>query len=187
MKTTILTVMKKLKNFIYGAWRCKVLTAYRIKHLNMSAFRMIKNLSWNLRTCLFHRKGLDTSKMLFIDRVQNGKHVSRFCLDHSRARNAGVIRKQFKQTCRTKQRNEKWLKHKVSGYKSQSKRRSIAGCRLLLRTLQFIWVKLRHENLKSIKKCTEHCKMKGIKTKIPKAGYGHRVMLKPTKDKIIQI
>ena len=135
-KTTILTVMKKLKNFIYSAWRCKVLTAYRIKHLNMSAFRMIKNLSWNLRTYLFQRKGLDTSKMVFIVRAQNGKQFSRFCLDHSRARNGRVIRKQLKQTCRTKQRNEKWLKHKVSGYKSQSKRRSIAGCRLLLRTLR---------------------------------------------------
>ena len=35
----------------------------------------------------------------------------------------------------SKQTKEKRLKHKVSGYKSQSKRRSIAGCRLLLRTL----------------------------------------------------
>ena len=35
----------------------------------------------------------------------------------------------------SKQSKEKWLKHKVSGYKSQSKRWSIAGCRLLLRTL----------------------------------------------------
>ena len=35
----------------------------------------------------------------------------------------------------SKQSKEKRLKHKVSGYKSQSKRRSIAGCRLLLRTL----------------------------------------------------
>ena len=37
----------------------------------------------------------------------------------------------------SKQSREKRLKHKVSGYKSQStgKRRSIAGCRLLLRTL----------------------------------------------------
>ena len=34
-----------------------------------------------------------------------------------------------------KQSKEKQLKHKVSGYKSQSKRWSIAGCRLLLRTL----------------------------------------------------
>ena len=36
----------------------------------------------------------------------------------------------------SKQSKEKRLKHKVSGYKSQSKRRSIAGCRLLLRTLK---------------------------------------------------
>ena len=35
----------------------------------------------------------------------------------------------------SKQSKEKRLKYKVSGYKSQSKRRSIAGCRLLLRTL----------------------------------------------------
>ena len=35
----------------------------------------------------------------------------------------------------SKQSKEKRLKHKVSGYKSQSKQRSIAGCRLLLRTL----------------------------------------------------
>ena len=35
----------------------------------------------------------------------------------------------------SKQSKEKRLKHKVSGYKSQSKRRSIARCRLLLRTL----------------------------------------------------
>ena len=35
----------------------------------------------------------------------------------------------------SKQSKEKRLKHKVSGYKSQSKRRSIAACRLLLRTL----------------------------------------------------
>ena len=35
----------------------------------------------------------------------------------------------------SKQSKEKRLKHKVSGYKSQSKRRLIAGCRLLLRTL----------------------------------------------------
>ena len=33
-------------------------------------------------------------------------------------------------------KEKKQLKHKVSGYKSQSKRQSIAGCRLLLRTLQ---------------------------------------------------
>ena len=84
---------------------------------------------------MFHRERLDSSKMAFIDRVQNRKQVSRFCLDHSRARNGREIRKQLKQTCRTKQRKEKRLKHKVSGYKSQSKRRSIAGCRLLLRTL----------------------------------------------------
>ena len=37
----------------------------------------------------------------------------------------------------SKQSKEKRPKHKVSGYKSQSKRRSIAGCRLLLRTLIF--------------------------------------------------
>ena len=84
---------------------------------------------------MFHRERLDSSKMAFIDRVQNRKQVSRFCLDHSRARNGREIRKQIKQTCRTKQRKEKRLKHKVSGYKSQSKQRSIAGCRLLLRTL----------------------------------------------------
>ena len=36
----------------------------------------------------------------------------------------------------SKQSKEKRPKHKVSGYKSQSKRRSTAGCRLLLRTLQ---------------------------------------------------
>ena len=35
----------------------------------------------------------------------------------------------------SKQSKEKRLKHKVSGYKSESKWRSIAGCRLLLRTL----------------------------------------------------
>ena len=35
----------------------------------------------------------------------------------------------------SKQSKKKRLKHKVSGYKSQSKRRSIAGCRLPLRTL----------------------------------------------------
>ena len=35
----------------------------------------------------------------------------------------------------SKQSKEKRLKHKVSGYKSQSKQRSIAGYRLLLRTL----------------------------------------------------
>ena len=35
----------------------------------------------------------------------------------------------------SKQSKEKRLKHKVSGYISQSKQRSIAGCRLLLRTL----------------------------------------------------
>ena len=33
-------------------------------------------------------------------------------------------------------KEKKRHKHKVSGYKSQSKRQSIAGCRLLLRTLQ---------------------------------------------------
>ena len=38
----------------------------------------------------------------------------------------------------SKQSKEKRLKHKVSGYKSQSKRRSIAGCRLLLRTLKVV-------------------------------------------------
>ena len=64
------------------------------------------------------------------------RSLIRFCLDHSRARNKRAIRKQLKQTCRrTKQSKEKRLKHKVSGYKSLSKRRSIAGCRLLLRTL----------------------------------------------------
>ena len=35
----------------------------------------------------------------------------------------------------SKQSKEKRLKHKVSGYKSQSKRRLIAGCSLQLRTL----------------------------------------------------
>ena len=39
----------------------------------------------------------------------------------------------------SKQSKEKRLKHKVSGYKSQSKRRSIAGCRLLLRTLSLLF------------------------------------------------
>ena len=43
-KTTIMTARKKLKNFIYSAWHCKVLATYRIKHLNMSAFRVIKKL-----------------------------------------------------------------------------------------------------------------------------------------------
>ena len=38
----------------------------------------------------------------------------------------------------SKQSKEKRLKHKVSGYKSQSKRRLIAGCRLLLRTLSSV-------------------------------------------------
>ena len=60
-----------------------------------------------------------------IDRVQNSKQVSRFCLDHSCARNrrnGRVIRKLLKQTCSTKQRKEKRLEHKVSGYTSQSKR-----------------------------------------------------------------
>ena len=84
---------------------------------------------------MFHRERLDSSKMAFIGRVRNRKQVSWFCLDHSCARNRIEIRKQLKQTCRTKQRKEKRLKHKVSGYKSQSKRCSIAGCRLLLRTL----------------------------------------------------
>ena len=44
----------------------------------------------------------------------------------------------------SKQSKEKRLKHKVSGYKSQSKRRSIAGCRLLLRTLN--WPQLKKKN-----------------------------------------
>ena len=69
------------------------------------------------------------------NRDQNGKQVSRFCLDHSRVRNGRVIRK-LKQTSRTKQRKEKRLKHKVSGYKSQSRWQSVAMCHLLLRTLQ---------------------------------------------------
>ena len=82
--------------------------------------------------------------MFHCERVDsNGVHrsspelykISQFCLDHSHARDRREIRKQLKQTCRTKQRKEKRLKHKVSGYKSQSKRRSIAGCHLLLRTL----------------------------------------------------
>ena len=68
--------------------------------------------------------------MAFIDRVQNRKQVSRFCLDHSRARKEEKFGNNS-----SKQRKEKRLKHKVSGYKSQSKRRSIAGCRPLLRTL----------------------------------------------------
>ena len=51
---------------------------------------------------MFHRERLDSSKMVFIDRVQNRKQVSRFCLDHSRARNGREIQKQLKQTCRTK-------------------------------------------------------------------------------------
>ena len=38
----------------------------------------------------------------------------------------------------SKRSKEKRPKHKVSGYKSQTKRRSIAGCRLLLRTLLYI-------------------------------------------------
>ena len=42
----------------------------------------------------------------------------------------------------SKQSKEKRLKHKVSGYKSQSKRRLIAGCRLLLRTLVKQWFHL---------------------------------------------
>ena len=84
---------------------------------------------------MFHRERLDSSKMAFIDRVQNRKQVSRFCLDHSRARNGREIRKQIKQICRTKQRKEKRLKHKVSGYKSQSKQRSIAGCRRRLQNM----------------------------------------------------
>ena len=67
---------------------------------------------------MFHRERLDSSKMAFIDRVQNRKQVSRFCLDHSRARNGRGIRKQLKQTGRTKQRKEKRLKHKVSGDQS---------------------------------------------------------------------
>ena len=60
------------------------------------------------RTCklfiMFHRDGLDSRKMAIIDRVQNGKQVSRFSLDHSCARNERVIR-------RKKQRKEKQLKH----------------------------------------------------------------------------
>ena len=84
---------------------------------------------------MFHCECLDSSKMAFIYQVQNCKQVSQFCLDHSCARNGRESWKQLKQTCRTKQR-KKGLKHKVSGYKSQSKRQSIAGCRLLLRTLQ---------------------------------------------------
>ena len=51
-----------------------------------------------------HHEGLDSRKMAFMDRVQNGKQVSWFCLDHSRARNGRVIRKQLKQTCKTKKR-----------------------------------------------------------------------------------
>ena len=43
----------------------------------------------------------------------------------------------------SKQSKEKRLKHKVSGYKSQSKWRSIAGCRLLLRTLSYEQKKIR--------------------------------------------
>ena len=56
---------------------------------------------------MFHRERLDSSKMAFIGRVQNRKQVSWFCLDHSCARNRIEIRKQLKQTCRTKQRKEK--------------------------------------------------------------------------------
>ena len=84
---------------------------------------------------MFYRERLDSSKMAFINWVQNCKQVSRFCLDQSHARNGREIWKQLKQTCRTKQRKEKQLKHKVSGYKSQSKWWSITGCCLLLRTL----------------------------------------------------
>ena len=94
---------------------------------------------------MFYREGLDSGKMTFIDLVQNGKQVSQFCLDHSRVGNERVIWKQLKQTCKTKQRNEKRLKHKVRGYNSQSKRRSIAGCLLLLRTLRHTCVGINSE------------------------------------------
>ena len=53
----------------------------------------------------------------------------------------------------SKQSKEKRLKHKVSGYKSQSKRRLIAGCRLLLRTLNRIvvqWITSREVKLQSL-------------------------------------
>ena len=50
----------------------------------------------------------------------------------------------------SKQSKEKRLKHKVSGYKSQSKRRSIAGCRLLLRTLGEQWNKIFMEIFRSM-------------------------------------
>ena len=70
----------------------------------------------------FHHEGLHSSKMaLSIE----SRMVSKF---------PGFVWITVKQTCRTKQRNEIDL-NKVSAYKSQSKGRSIAGCRLLLRTL----------------------------------------------------
>ena len=47
----------------------------------------------------------------------------------------------------SKQSKEKRLQHKVSGYKPQSKRRSIAGCRLLLRTLVLLGVGYNKEAL----------------------------------------
>ena len=57
----------------------------------------------------------------------------------------------------SKQSKEKRPKHKVSGYKSQSKRRSIAGCRLLLRTLDArqhgIYLLNRPSSIKHLKWC----------------------------------
>ena len=44
---------------------------------------------------MFHRESLDSRKLACIDRVQNGEQVSRFCLDHSRARNERVIQKKI--------------------------------------------------------------------------------------------
>ena len=50
----------------------------------------------------------------------------------------------------SKQSKEKRPKHKESGYKSQSKRRSIARCRLLLRTLHNYFIKLTMSNINSL-------------------------------------
>ena len=124
----------------YTPWQCFLRSILREAEETIKFFlHCVGTLGPHFETyglvTMSHHEGLDSSKMAFIDLVQNVKQVSQFCLDHSHVRNGRVIWKQLKQTWKTKQRNEKRLKHKLSGYKFQSKRRSIAGCRLLLRTL----------------------------------------------------
>ena len=79
---------------------------------------------------MFHFEGR-TQEKCFHWPVQNGKQLSRLCLDHSWARNEIVIRKRklCKLAKETKQRKEKQLKYGVSGCKSQRKRRSIIRAR----------------------------------------------------------